>query len=72
MSAISNYSSLTKSSKRFLWVGYLFYLVCMNLLGGFDLIIERLVPSGNPILQILAMLLLYWLVIFLYLWAIDN
>jgi hypothetical protein len=44
----------------------------MNLFDGFDLIIENMVPSGYPILQILAMLLLYWAVVFLVLWALDN
>jgi hypothetical protein len=70
MSAISHYESLDKKSKRLIWLGYLAYLIFM-MLGGFDLIIEKIIPTGNDILQILASITLYWIVVLLILWATE-
>jgi hypothetical protein len=72
MSALSNYSSLSKQTKRYIWLGYLAYLIYMGFFGGFDLIIEKIIPTGNDVLQIMAFLSLYWLVALLILWASDN
>ena len=72
MSAFSNYSSLPKDTKRWIWIGYLAYLIYMGFFGGFDLIIEKIIPTGNDVLQILAFLTLYWIAALLILWATDN
>jgi hypothetical protein len=72
MSALSNYSSLSKQNKRLIWVGYILYTAYIWLLDGFDTIIEKVVPIDNAFLQLLTAILLYWIVAFLILWATDN
>lgn len=72
MSASSNYSSLSTTTKRFIWLGYLAYLVYIWLLDGFDDLIENIVPVNNDILYIAVAFGLYWIIVFLILWATDN
>lgn len=71
MSAISHYASLDTKSKRFIWLGYLAYLIFMVFFGGFDLIIEKIVPTGNDVLQVVALISLYWIIVLLILWATE-
>ena len=72
MSAISNYKSLDKTSRRFIWVGYIIYTVYIWLLDGFDDVIETITPTDNALVLIIVALGLYWGAIFLFLWATDN
>jgi len=44
----------------------------MSFFGGFDLIIEKIIPTGNDILQIIGFLTLYWIIALLILWATDS
>lgn len=71
---INAYTSLSTGSKRLVWVGYFAYLLWMNLMGGWDLIIDgALRPiTYNPFIALGIMLTLYWLVVLLILWVLDG
>lgn len=68
------YNNLDKGPKRLIWVGYLAYLIWMNLLGGWDAIIDRyLYPiTDNNGVDFVFMLALYWVIMFLVLWVWDG
>jgi hypothetical protein len=70
----TSYSKLSTGQKRLVWVGYLAYLIWMNLLGGWDLIIDGMLRpiTYNDYVAFGTMFLLYWAIIFVTLWVIDG
>jgi len=72
MSALSHYNSFDRQSRRIIWVGYILYSAYIWLLGGYDDVIENIVPGNNQIIELLVALGLYWAVVFLILWATDK
>lgn len=68
-----SYNNLTQGPKRLIWVGYVAYLVWMNLFGGWDLIIDaHFKPITNSdAIDFLIMFALYWIVVLLVVWVLD-
>lgn len=70
----NSYDKLSKGSKRGITVGYLAYLFWVFFLDGWDSVLENPIERiwNNAIFMIAVILLLYWVVVFLVLWAIDG
>lgn len=68
------YSKLSKGPKRLIWVGYILYLIWMNLIGGWDAVIDGFIKpiTDNDAIDFAIMLILYWAIVFLILWVIDG
>jgi hypothetical protein len=68
------YRNLAKGAKRVIWLGYFAYLIWMNLLGGWDMIIDshfKAITNSDGI-DFLIMLALYWAIVLPVLWAWDG
>ena len=70
MSVFNKFSRLDKQNKRFIWVGYIIYMIYIWPMGGYDDVLEKL--FDNDILVLISALGgLYWGIIFLVLWTLD-
>jgi len=70
----NSYRNLPTRTKRLIWVGYIAYLVWVNLLGGWDMIFDAYFKpiTNNDFIDLAIMLVLYWAIVFLILWAWEG
>lgn len=68
------YANLSKGPKRLIWLGYVIYILWINLFGGWDLIFDAYLKpiTDSDVIDLGIMLVLYWLIVFLLLWVKDG
>ncbi len=70
---MNSYDKLPDGPKRLIWAGYVAYLAFVFLLDGLTPLVDAIRHMlSYDLLVIVAMLLLYWVLIFIALWVKDG